>query len=40
MLEASSEGRLPERCVFVVVTRICFVGNMNDVVKAGRGQFC
>lgn len=40
MFEASSEGRLPERCVFLVITWICFVGNVSDVVKTGRGQFC
>lgn len=38
MFEANSEGRLPERCVFVVIIWICFVGNMKDVVRAGRRQ--
>lgn len=38
MFEASSEGRLPERCVFVVIIWICFVGHMKDVVTARRRQ--
>lgn len=38
IFEASSEGRLPERCVFVVIIWICFAGNVKDVVMAGRRQ--